>query len=166
MERFETRLRRAALEFVDDLKATLTALPVPKLAAAIAGIEKVLAVPRKASSLPKPLGPARPKAAEKPIPPGRRVQGQYIALLRKFSGRERKRIRAIANRESAAAALAEMKRLVGGTPKLTKTGGKPKRRKVSPSYYRCQHPGCTKNWFVNGRPYCGDHWKLHRKGKK
>jgi len=34
------------------------------------------------------------------------------------------------------------------------------------SYYRCAHPGCTKNWYVKGRPYCGQHAKVHGKGGK
>ena len=31
--------------------------------------------------------------------------------------------------------------------------------------YRCAHAGCRKNWFPRGRPYCGEHAKLHGKAK-
>jgi hypothetical protein len=33
------------------------------------------------------------------------------------------------------------------------------------SYYRCAHRGCTKNWYVSGRPYCGEHAKAHARAK-
>jgi len=113
----------------------------------------------------------------------RRVQGQYLGYLRQVKGKTRDRFQAIAKDKGVPAAVVALKKHLGkgGTkaapakvakaarPKAAKAkhpAARPKKKALPASYYRCAHPGCTKNWYVRGRPYCGQHAKLHPKTKK
>jgi pyruvate/2-oxoglutarate dehydrogenase complex dihydrolipoamide acyltransferase (E2) component len=113
----------------------------------------------------------------------RKVQGQYLGYLRQVPEKEKARFKALAREKGVPVAVAALKLRLGkgGTraapakqakpvaaPKpsaAAKPVAKPKKKALPASYYRCAHPGCTKNWFVRGRPYCGEHAKLHGKGK-
>jgi hypothetical protein len=45
------------------------------------------------------------RAVRRPVPRGRRLQGRYIGLLRKLSGRTRARVQKVARESGVAAAL-------------------------------------------------------------
>ena len=112
-----------------------------------------------------------------------KLQGQYIGHLGQVPAKEKDHFRKIAHEKGVAAALAALMKRLGKEPTATtKTAARkaapkaakkavaaaPAKRKAKAmpaSYYRCAHPGCTKNWFVKGRPYCGEHAKLHGRRK-
>jgi hypothetical protein len=113
----------------------------------------------------------------------RKVQGQYLGYLRQVPEKEKARFKALAHEKGVPAAVGALKLRLGrggakaGPAKAAKPVAtarpaaapkpvaKAKKKAMPASYYRCAHPGCTKNWFVRGRPYCGEHAKLHGKGK-
>lgn len=70
-----------------------------------------------------------PKAAKSPAKrkasPGRKLQGRYMGMLRRYKGRENARIKAIAKKGGIAAAIAEMEKLNGAVAKPRKAA-KPK----------------------------------------
>jgi hypothetical protein len=78
------------------------------------------AVPKRRARAAK----APVKAAAKPkrkitntpaLRAARKIQGQYIGQLRKFSPKEKLQIQALAKKKSVAAAVAEMKKRLGRT---------------------------------------------------
>ncbi len=40
-----------------------------------------------------------------------------------------------------------------------------RKKRVVKNYPKCAFPGCTKNRFVRGKGFCGDHWKQWKDGK-
>jgi len=104
----------------------------------------------------------------------RRAQGQYLAFLRQVPAKEKSRFQAIAKEKGVPTAVVELRKRLGKTGTSAKVAkpapavapvAKPKKKALPANYYRCAHPGCKKNWFVRGRPYCGEHAKLHAKAK-
>jgi hypothetical protein len=110
----------------------------------------------------------------------RKAQGRYLAFLRQVPKNEKTRFQAIAKKDGVPVAVVALLKRLGktgpaktvaavkpkGTPaKAVAPAAKPKKKAMPASYYRCAHPGCKNNWFVRGRPYCGEHVKLHGKGK-
>jgi hypothetical protein len=178
------------------LQAELQALRGARLGAPVA------VAPRPAPMAAKKVvaaPPARKARMSSKQARARKIQGEYMGLLRNFAGAARQRIKATVKAKGVPAGLAAMKGLLaarraagakpvpaakpapkaatrpvlpkggGARPKaMAPASGAPKRKaKVMPAdYYRCAHPGCTKNWFVRGRPYCGAHAKLHAKRGK
>lgn len=63
---------------------------------------------RKAAAKPKAKRPLSPKQAA-----ARRVQGQYLGLLRKFPENQKKQYRAIAQKDGVGAALSAIKSALG-----------------------------------------------------
>ena len=104
----------------------------------------------------------------------RKAQGQYLGYLRQMPEKEKARIKAIAKQKGVPAAVVAMKEMLGKTkptakarkpaPRVTPVA-RPKKKALPGSYYRCAHPGCKNNWYPRGRPYCGEHAKLHGKAK-
>ena len=104
----------------------------------------------------------------------RRAQGQYLGYLRQVPEKGKARIRAIVKEKGVPAAVVEMKKMLAKAKRSGKTAptaravapvARPKKKALPASYYRCAHPGCKNNWFPRGRPYCGEHAKLHGKAK-
>jgi len=110
----------------------------------------------------------------------RKAQGRYLAFLRQVPKNEKTRFQAIAKKDGVPVAVVALLKRLGktgpaktaaavkpkGTPaKTVAPVAKPKKKAMPASYYRCAHPGCRNNWFVRGRPYCGEHAKLHAKAK-
>lgn len=40
-----------------------------------------------------------------------------------------------------------------------------KRRRVVLNYPKCAFPGCSRNRFVRGKGYCGEHWRMFEAGE-
>ena len=71
---------------------------------------------------------------------------------------------------SAAAILASetaVKRGPGRPKKVVVADGEApaKKKRVVKNYPKCAYPGCTKNRFVRGKGFCGDHWRMWLAGK-
>jgi len=105
----------------------------------------------------------------------RKAQGQYLGYLRQVPAKEKARFQAVAKQKGVPAAVVAMKQMLGKAKPTAKAArpaprvtpvARPKKKALPASYYRCAHPGCKNNWFPRGRPYCGQHAKLHAKGKK
>jgi len=104
----------------------------------------------------------------------RRAQGQYLGYLRQLPDKEKARVRTIARQKGVPAAVVAMKEMLAKAKTTAKTVkpvrgvtpvARPKKKALPASYYRCAHPGCKNNWFPRGRPYCGEHAKLHAKAQ-
>ena len=104
----------------------------------------------------------------------RKAQGQYLGYLRQVPEKEKARFQAIAKQKGVPAAVVAMKVMLGKAKPTAKTAkpaqrvtpaARPKKKALPASYYRCAHPGCKNNWYPRGRPYCGEHAKLHGKPK-
>jgi hypothetical protein len=57
------------------------------------------------------------------------------------------------------------KRGPGRPRKVTIEDTSSKRKRVVKNYPKCAYPGCTKNRFVRGKGFCGDHWRMWLAGK-
>jgi hypothetical protein len=88
--------------------------------------------------------------------------------------KDKTRIQAIVKERGVPAAVVELKKMLAKAKRSGKTAptaravapvARPKKKALPASYYRCAHAGCRKNWFPRGRPYCGEHAKLHGKAK-
>ncbi|MDI7267867.1 MAG: hypothetical protein QME96_07725 [Myxococcota bacterium] len=174
MGTFEKAMRELVERFLADINARLHALPLGQIGVALERIDGVIGDVVGRQAVRPAREPEKARAVDsvgrtirvtKKLRDARKLQGSYIGLMRKFPDPVKKRIRAIQRELGVAAAVADMKRRVSGA-KAAPTAGKaatarPK-RKVPPSYYRCHHRGCTRNWFPLGRPYCGEHAARHR----
>ncbi|MDI7267052.1 MAG: hypothetical protein QME96_03545 [Myxococcota bacterium] len=190
MGTLEKEIRGVVERAIVEVGTKLRGLPLSHLPAALEAIERVLpsaAARRAPKAIPagKPEAPAKPaakKAASRPkrritktprLVAARKIQGRYIGTLRNFGPKDRIALRALAKAKGVPAAVAEMDRRLAkaGAARTSTAPAKPApkaapKKKVMPaSYYRCAHRGCTKNWYVKGRPHCGEHAKLHGKRK-
>lgn len=137
MSDFENRIKKAADDFARSVLDTLRGLTLTELAKVIqvtgaAVVRRVrpqrapaaVPVPAKATPRTKPAArraAAKPAAAKpktrRPLSPkqaaARRVQGQYLDLLRKFSDAQKKQFKAIAQQDGVGAALSAIKSALG-----------------------------------------------------
>ena len=162
--------------FLADVSARLRKLPLAKLASAMEAIDGALGKVGGLRAVAGALAARKPHARKTPWPKCRHPGcsknahphgGGFCwqhAPDRGVGGAARK---AAAPAKPARAAKAR-KPAKAGRPAVAKKPAKaaaPKRakRQMPASYYKCRHPGCTNNWFPRGRPYCGQHFKLHRR---
>jgi len=141
MSDFEKRIKRAADDFAQSVLETLRGLTLTELAKVIqvtgaAVVRRVRSQRVAVAPAPKPAAKAKaaPKArpaagrspakqaatkakAKQPLSPkqaaARRVQGQYLGLLRKFPANQKKQFRAIAQKDGVGAALSAIKSALG-----------------------------------------------------
>lgn len=82
------------------------------------------------------------------------IQSQAISAMRaavgKKRGRKPGRKPAKPGRRGKKAATAKAAKVV---------------RKKRKNYPKCVYPGCSKNRFVRGGGYCGDHWRKYKNGE-
>jgi len=178
-----TRLASERIERIRTLETELAALRGGKVLATAPATPS----PRKAAKLKVPKRATAAKVGKvitrsdgrtftttQKVIDARRAQGQYLAYLRQVPAKEKSRFQAIVKENGVPTAVVELRKRLGktGTPaKAAKPApavalaAKPKKKALPASYYRCAHTGCKKNWFVRGRPYCGEHVKLHPKAK-
>jgi hypothetical protein len=123
MSDFESRIKHAADEFAKSVLETLRGLTLTELAKVIQVTGE--AVVRRVRSGRAPV--AAPKAskrpakksvrAKRPLSPkqaaARKIQGQYLGLLRKFPDTQRKQFKAIAQKNGVGAALTAIKSALG-----------------------------------------------------
>ena len=116
----EKQIRDAAEKFAKTVVDTLRGMTLDELAgivrSPVASTAAATARKRAAKASAKPVVAKATKPAPKPLSPKlrafRKIQGQYAGYLRGFTGATRERIRAINASEGAAAALAEMRKLL------------------------------------------------------
>lgn len=137
MSDFEHRIKQAADDFARSVLNALRGLTLTELAKVLqvtgaAVVRRVrpqrapAAVPAPAKAAPKARPAARRAAAKpatakpktkRPLSPkqaaARRVQGQYLGLLRKFSDAQKKQFKAIAQEDGVGAALSAIKSALG-----------------------------------------------------
>jgi hypothetical protein len=130
MSDLQARIKAATEEFtgrllgmlrnitIEDLARHLPVLPL-SMRAAPARVGKAVAKAAKKAPATKPAKPAAaPKRVITNTPKlqaARKLQGQYLGLLRKFDGAKRLELKALAKKESVAAAVNRMKKLLHRT---------------------------------------------------
>ena len=158
--------------------ATVPVTPAPKKPAKAARKLVAVAAQKAGKTTTRSNGRKFTKTAK--VVQARRDQGRYLGYLRQVPKNEKTRFQAIAKKDGVPVAVVALLKRLGktgpaktaaavkpkGTPaKTVAPVAKPKKKAMPASYYRCAHPGCKNNWFVRGRPYCGEHAKLHGKAK-
>jgi hypothetical protein len=125
MSELQARIKRVADEFAKAVVGALRSMTLEQVVQLIGGAPT--ATPRRTATkrrvrvskeAPKARSPAKPrrKATNTPaLRAARKIQGQYIGHLRKFSPKEKLQIQALAKKKSVAAAVAEMKKRLGRT---------------------------------------------------
>jgi len=116
MSEFETTIRKAAEDLAAKVVGALRGMTLADLAsltrsAATAVVKKVRAKRQAVAKLvtkPKRGAKTSPKQAA-----ARKLQGRYIGLLRNLSPKEKLAIKALAKKQSVAAAVAEMEKRRG-----------------------------------------------------
>ena len=123
MSELHSRIRKVADEFAKAVIGAIRGMTIEQLVELVAGSRAAVpkrAVPKRRARAAK----APAKAAAKPkrkitntpaLRAARKIQGQYIGHLRKFSPKEKLQIQALAKKKSVAAAVAEMKKRLGRT---------------------------------------------------
>ncbi|MBN1770827.1 MAG: hypothetical protein JXB32_06195, partial [Deltaproteobacteria bacterium] len=121
----ETRIKQAADEFTKTIVNALHGLTLTELMQLVqaqgAGLVRRAQRKRTLAAKAKPTttakAPAKPKAKKASMSPkqaaARKVQGQFLGLLRKFKGAERARIKNIGKKNGVPAAVATMKKKLG-----------------------------------------------------
>jgi hypothetical protein len=126
MSNLHDRIQKVATEFARHVLGMLRGMT----------LDELVNITHLGRSAPHPVeAPRAPRAAKRParaakatvrtsrpkrrvantpkMAAARKVQGQYMGLLRKFTGTKREQIKAVARKNSVAAAVAEMKKLLG-----------------------------------------------------
>jgi hypothetical protein len=136
----EQTIRDAAEKFAQQVVDTLRGMTLDELAGIVRLPVASTAAPAKKRAAKAVAKPVVAKAA-KPAPKSlsaklrafRKVQGQYAGYLRGFTGVTRERIRAINASEGAAAALAEMRKLLKSAAPAVKATAKAATTKAAPA---------------------------------
>jgi hypothetical protein len=123
MSELQARIKRVADDFAKAVIGAIRGMTIAQLVELVGGAHAVApkhgAPKRRARAVKAPA-----KAAAKPkrkitnspaLRAARKIQGQYIGHLRKFSPKEKLQIQALAKKKSVAAAVAEMKKRLGRT---------------------------------------------------
>jgi len=123
MSELQSRVRKVADEFAKAVVGAIRGMTLDQLAELVGGTHA--AVPKRSAPKRRARAAKAPaKATAKPkrkitnspaLRAARKIQGQYIGHLRKFSPKERLQIQALAKKKSVAAAVAEMKKRLGRT---------------------------------------------------
>jgi hypothetical protein len=155
--------------FVDDVSARLRKLPLAQLASAMQAIDGALGKMGGIRSVAGVLAGRKPHARKTPWPkcghPGCSKNAHPHGGGFCWDHAADHGAKAAKKAAPAKAARKAAKKTAPAKAAGKAKPAKPKRSKkqMPASYYRCRHPGCTNNWFPRGRPYCGVHYKLHRK---
>jgi hypothetical protein len=123
MSELQARIKRVADEFAKAVIGAIRGMTLDQLVELVGGARAAVpkrVVPKRRARAAK----APAKAVAKPkrkitnspaLRAARKIQGQYIGHLRKFSPKEKLQIQALAKKKSVAAAVAEMKKRLGRT---------------------------------------------------
>ncbi len=123
MSELQTKIKTVADQFAKAIIGAIRGMTLEQLVELVGGAGKSVA---KAAGLKRRGRPPKAVAAVvvKPnrkitnspaLRAARKIQGQYLGLMRKFSPREKLQIKALARKQSVAAAVAEMKKRLGRT---------------------------------------------------
>jgi hypothetical protein len=123
MSELQSRIRNVADQFAKAVVGAIRGMTLDQLVELVGGARtaqpKRVAPKRRARAAKAPAkAVAKPKRKTTSTPAlraARKLQGQYIGHLRKFSPKEKLQIQALAKKKSVAAAVAEMKRRLGRT---------------------------------------------------
>jgi len=126
MSKLHDRIQKVATEFARSVLGMLRGMTLDELVN-LTHFGRSAPQPARAPKAPKAA--KRPAQAAKPavraakakrrvantpkMAAARKVQGQYMGLLRKFTGAKREQLKALAKKNNVAAAVAEMKKLLG-----------------------------------------------------
>jgi hypothetical protein len=124
MSDIENRIKKAADDFTKTILNALHGLTLTELVHLVqaqgAAVVRRVQSKRTPAAKAKPTkvkAPAKPKAKKAAMSPkqaaARKVQGQFLGLLRKFKGAERAQIKAVGKKNGVPAAVAEMKKKLG-----------------------------------------------------
>jgi hypothetical protein len=123
MSKLQSRIKKVADNFTTAVIGAIRGMTIEQLVDLVGGTHA--AVPKRGAPKRRVRAAKAPaKAAAKPkrkitntpaLRAARKIQGQYIGFLRKFSPKEKLQIQALAKKKSVAAAVAEMKKRLGRT---------------------------------------------------
>jgi hypothetical protein len=119
MSELHSRIRTVADQFAKAVVSAIRGMTLEQLVELVGGKQAVVpkrtAPKRRARAAKAAAKPKRKITSSPALRAARKIQGQYIGLMRKLSPKEKQRIQAIARTKSVAAAVAEMKKRLGRT---------------------------------------------------